>query len=116
MHARDSKEANVEISIFVKLKVETEIKATPSPFPERRGELMIEKPGGLRELRVAGRVLSGSRVSERTRISIELLRMICWIQKDSYCMLFLEVNLFCFFSLKMCILIVVCAKFLILLI
>jgi len=44
--------------------------ATPPPLPVVRGLWMMEKFGGVRELRVIGSVSGESQVSERDRISM----------------------------------------------
>lgn len=46
------------------------MKATPPPLPESLGLLMILKLGGVSELRVEGRELGESQVSERARMSM----------------------------------------------
>lgn len=51
------------------------MKASPPPLPFERGELRIEKLGGVREERICGGVSGLSQVSDKERISTELSRI-----------------------------------------
>lgn len=67
---RDSKEEKKGRGIFEILRVDRYITASPPPLaPVIRGELIMEKLGGVRLFSTDGGVSIGSHVSERERMS-----------------------------------------------
>lgn len=77
----DSKEVYDGKGILDALRVELKIRARPPPLqPEERGELMIEKLGGVRLFSTEEGVSTGSQVSDRDRISSLLSEIASWME------------------------------------